>query len=165
MTEQALRHRIGCNFASEDPVRQRSAEAFALHGIRNRRKPDATDRFSATARRELPHEDANVADLAGGRDELEFRRADGRRATFENGCERRRQDGTFVRQAERADPGGHVEHREDLGDRARAPRRAGAALLHERSPQRNQPAPDVAIDAINVGQRRDALFHANRLTS
>jgi hypothetical protein len=42
---------------------------------------------------------------------------------------------------------------------ARAPRRAGAALLHERSPQRSQPAPDVAIDAIDVGQRRDELFH------
>ena len=67
---------------------------------------------------------------------------------FENGCQRRGQDGTFVQQAEHADPGCHVEHREDLGRVARAPRCAGVALLHERAPQRDEPAPDVAIDAV-----------------
>src|SRR5213592_858866 len=41
---------------------------------------------------------------------------------------------------------------------AAAPRRAGAALLHERAPQRDEPAPDVAIDTVKIGQRRDELF-------
>ena len=65
-------------------------------------------------------------------------------------------NGTFVQQAEHADPRGHVEHREDLGRIARAPRCAGIALLHERAPKGDELAPDVPIDAVETGQRRDA---------
>ena len=82
----------------------------------------------------------------------------GRRAAFENGCQRRGQDGTFVQQSEHADPGGHVEHREHVGGLAREPRCAGLALLHELAPQRAESAASVGVDTMKIGQRRHELI-------
>ena len=77
---------------------------------------------------ERPHEDANVPDLGGRRDELERARADRRPAALQNGDQRLRQDGTLVEQPDHGDPDCRVEGGEHVGSAAREPGSAGLAV-------------------------------------